>query len=147
MIVPLVDYCSCWELQRSKELVESQSLFKTTQKNSGRCSFSKVIMQYLERMSRQPAFQIMSLPIVPTYPSLFMDNIWSINSKYDMPTKWICTQAKISMNVKVDWTHCFKRGLFLLRTQTQTQRPILRSDFSHTWPPCLSSASWPPLEW
>ena len=95
-------------------------------------------------MSELQALQIMSLPIVPTYPNLFLDNIWSIQFEHGMTTRWRCTSAKISMKGKADWSLCFKIGLVLLVTKTQyPKRPILRTAFTHTWPPCLSSASLP----
>ena len=112
--------------------------------HSGTCSFSKVVISFPKRMSGLQALQIMSLPIVPTYPNLLLDNIWSIQFEHGMTTRWRCTSAKISMKGKADWSLCFKIGLVLLVTKTKyPKRPILRTAFTHTWPPCLSSASLP----
>ena len=87
--------------------------------HSGTCSFSKVVISFPKRMSELQALQIMSLPIVPTYPNLLLDNIWSIQIEHDMTTRWRCTSAKISMKGKADWSLCFKIGLVLLVTKTQ----------------------------
>ena len=87
--------------------------------HSGTCSFSKVVISFPKRMSGLQALQIMSLPIVPTYPNLFLDNIWSIQFEHGMTTRWRCTSAKISMKGKADWSLCFKIGLVLLVTKTQ----------------------------
>ena len=96
-----------------------QWICKTTSMHSGTCSFSKVVISFPKRMSGLQALQIMSLPIVPTYPNLFLDNIWSIQFENDMTTRWRCTSAKISMKGKADWSLCFKIGLVLLVTKTQ----------------------------
>ena len=90
--------------------------------HTGTCSFSKVVISFPKRMSGLQALQIMSLPIVPTYPNLLLDNIWSIQFEHGMTTRWRCTSAKISMKGKADWSLCFKQALSFLWQKLNTQK-------------------------